>query len=88
MSVEEIRIIRAEIDKHKKRLTKAIFETYPLGQDVTFRLSRSVISCQVVMHGYGGRIKLRNVETDKTRWVHGDYMDLAPFVSSEKGGGK
>lgn len=80
MSIAEVRIICREMDKCQKRLDRAIVDTYPLGRKIRYEwgAGRHLIG-QVIHHGYGGRIKFRNLLTGKERWVAGDSLYLSPL---------
>lgn len=51
---------------------------YPVGGPIQWTINHRVFQGAVVDHGYGGRIKVANVATGKSRWI-GAYDIHNPF---------
>jgi hypothetical protein len=63
---------------------KTLREEYPIGSGIRWVHNRHSRSGQVICHGYGNRLQVRNDYTGKTYWIRGHDV-IAAYADAELG---
>lgn len=68
---EWMRLRAQDVKKAEKVLEEAVYAAYPIGTRAFWNHGKGLARVEVVRHGYGGSVVIRNIRTGKERRVDG-----------------
>lgn len=66
---QRVRKALADVREAEHRLTAALREDHPIGSVIEWQYGGRCYRGRVVRHSCDERIKVRNIDTDRERWI-------------------
>jgi len=71
---DAVRRALAAVSAAEDMLSTLVRRLYPVGDGISWELGSHLHTGAVIRHGYGGRVYVRNIDTDKRRWIHPHWI--------------